>query len=424
MSELPIVVVGGGLAGLTAAAIAARSGVPVSLLERSGDVGGRARSTRHEGCLLNLGPHGLSVRGAGTRILEAVGVDLSGRSPQRHRTRFLVRGRLVHPLDRRSGGLGFGGLVSIQRLTSQARRGDPEGAVGEWLQTVTDEQTRTIALATSRLGTYADAPDVQAADLAAEGFRSQVRYLDGGWSALVTQLATVAARAGARIEHHTPVRQIAGDGEGRPFLVTTTGGDSIRAAAVIIASGGPRHALGILPGESREALRRLLEGREPVTMPTLDLALRRRPPLPSLILGVDEPLYLSVQSDRSRVAPAGSAVVQLAKFLPVGESVGDGVRQQLEGLMDAHAPGWRADVIHARYLPGLTVTHDACLVSTGGRRGRIPPDATGMPGLYLAGDWIGGEGMLAQASIASAARAADLAVAFRRQLRSEQVALR
>ncbi|MEQ8690750.1 MAG: FAD-dependent oxidoreductase, partial [Pseudomonadales bacterium] len=54
-----VVVIGGGLAGLTAAVYLGRAGRRVSVLERSAEVGGRARVQQLEGFHLNLGPHAL-----------------------------------------------------------------------------------------------------------------------------------------------------------------------------------------------------------------------------------------------------------------------------------------------------------------------------------------------------------------------------
>lgn len=411
MRTTPIVIVGGGLAGLTAAATASRAGAPVIVLESGGQLGGRARSSDHEGFSLNLGPHGLATRGPGTEILERLGIRPTGKSPQPIRTRFLTGGQLVHPLHRRRGGLGLRGVAQLNRLNRQARSGDPDGTVNDWLHSTLDDPTAVrLAGAMARLGTYADAHDLQAADLAAEGFRGPVRYLDGGWQRLVDDLRAVAGSHGTQFHRGVRVVHIGQDRAAGGFCVRLADDREVKARAVVLAPGGPDDVLDILPPGAKDTLSRQLNGRLPVTMAALDIALRSRPDVPSLVLGVDEPLYLSVQSDRSRIAPAGGAVIHLARFLRPGHTVEAGVRSQLETLLDRMADGWRSDVVHSRYLPNITVTHDACLAATGGRRGRIAPDALGIPGMLLAGDWVGPSGMLAQASIASGAHAAELAV--------------
>jgi thioredoxin reductase len=68
------------------------------------------------------------------------------------------------------------------------------------------------------------------------------------------------------------------------------------------------------------------------------------------------------------------------------------------------------DVVHERFLAKMVVTHTAPSPSLGGLRGRPSVDATGLPNVFIAGDWVGAEGLLADASIASG-HAAALAAA-------------
>jgi len=56
------------------------------------------------------------------------------------------------------------------------------------------------------------------------------------------------------------------------------------------------------------------------------------------------------------------------------------------------------------------VTHAVPMARTGGLTGRPAVDTLAMRNVYLAGDWVGSEGMLADASFASAQRAARLVV--------------
>jgi phytoene dehydrogenase-like protein len=407
----PVVIVGAGLAGLTATLQLAREGVPVVALEGSGQPGGRARSTVRDGFTLNLGPHGLATAGPGTRILRRLGVDLPGGHPAVPRAQLLVDGRIVGPLDRRGGAGGLRTVAGLARITADARRGDPDGSVAAWLAArVPDPRARGVMTVMARLATYADALDEQAADVMAEAIRGGgVRYLDGGWGALVARLRGAAEAAGGRVVRTgAGVTRVRRDDRGA-WQVVLRDGRELEAGAVILAAGGPGEAAALLEGAPGRTLRGWADRATPVRMAALDVALARRPEMPSLVLGVDEPLYLSVQSDASRIAPDGGAVVQLARFLPLDRPAPADTRARLEALLDQVAGRWRDDLVHARYLPGLTVTHDAGRVATGGRRGRPGPGVPGAPGLYVAGDWVGRSGTLSQASIASAAAAASAA---------------
>ena len=80
-TTLDVVVVGGGLAGLAAAAFAARGGLRVRVLERSPHPGGRARTRDRDGFLFNVGPHALYRRGPGRAVLRELGVEFVGAVP-------------------------------------------------------------------------------------------------------------------------------------------------------------------------------------------------------------------------------------------------------------------------------------------------------------------------------------------------------
>jgi phytoene dehydrogenase-like protein len=413
-------VVGGGLAGLTAALELARADLPVTLLDGSGQLGGRARSSGPDGYARNLGPHALATGGPGTAVLERLGVDLPGAPPPLHRAELLVGGRLVSPLDRRHGGGGLRTAAGLLRLASDARRGDPDGTITGWLERrFTDPRARATATVLARLATYADSLGEQAADLFAEALRGgSVRYLDGGWGALVDRLRRAALDAGAVLRTGVTVRSIERTVGGWQLL--TGDGGSIAADAVVIAAGGPDRTASLLRDDERRVVERWHRRATPVRMACLDVALSRRPAGPSGVFGTDEPLYLSVQSDTSDVAPEGGAVVQVARFLPAGGSAPDGTRDRLEALLDQVLPGWREAVVHARYLPELTVTHDACLAAAGGRRARPGPSVPGAPGLFVAGDWVGTRGTLSQASIASASAAAGEVVRHLATVRADR----
>lgn len=73
----PIVVVGGGLAGLSCALRLANHGQRVVVLERATHVGGRARTQERAGFHVNLGPHALYRAGAARRGLFDLGVPIS-----------------------------------------------------------------------------------------------------------------------------------------------------------------------------------------------------------------------------------------------------------------------------------------------------------------------------------------------------------
>lgn len=76
-----VVVIGGGLAGLTAAAFLAQSGRQVRLFEKASTLGGRAATYTKNGFSFNLGPHAFYQGGSGIAILRELNVPFTGHTP-------------------------------------------------------------------------------------------------------------------------------------------------------------------------------------------------------------------------------------------------------------------------------------------------------------------------------------------------------
>jgi predicted NAD/FAD-dependent oxidoreductase len=199
------------------------------------------------------------------------------------------------------------------------------------------------------------------------------------------------------------------DPNGRPTvelapLGSTEARDSVTADRVILAPGGPGAVAGLLGSASASAAA-WAESLAPVHMATLDLHLQRLPrPDRRACFALDAPIYLSTHTPSARLAESGE-VVHVAWY---GDAE-DSTRAELEGLVDALQPGWRDQVIDARWSRSRVVMHGIPGPDTGfaGRPGPAVPDCTGV---LVAGDWVGPRGLLADASIASGADAARLAL--------------
>jgi len=243
-----------------------------------------------------------------------------------------------------------------------------------------------------------------------QAVRAGVLYLDGGWQSLVRALGEAAREAGAVVTTEADVAAV--ETSGTVTGVRLADGTRVAAEAVIVAMG-PAEAQALVEGGDRTWLGEWAREARPVFAASLDLALSRLPrPRGLFALGIDRPLYFSVHSATAALAPAGAAVVHAAMYLgasPAGEP--ELVKRELEALVDLVQPGWRDAIVQARFLPHLRVAHDLPAASHGGFAGRPGPAVPDIPGLFVAGDWVGGQGLLADASLASAQAAADAVIA-------------
>jgi phytoene dehydrogenase-like protein len=413
-----VVVVGGGIGGLTTAALIARQGRSVVLFERSKQLGGRALTQEESGFRFNLGPHALYRGGIGQQVLRELGVRISGRTPNAsggyavgRGAKHALPGGLVSLLT--TGLLGLSGKLELARLFGSLPNVDAAALAGVTLRawvdrTARDPGVREFLLALMRLSTYANDAERQCAGAAIgqlqSALRANVLYVDGGWQTLIDELRTAALAAGVRSVTGCKVTAVEHSGEMRG--VRLADGSRVRCGTVVVAAD-PATASMLVGGRSAR-LRAARDAALPVRAACLDVGLERLPRRKALFaLGVDRPLYLSVHSAYAALAPPGAATIHAAKYLP-SDAVPDAANDQreLEGLLDLVQPGWRSAVVARRFLPSMTVAHALVTARAGGLSGRPAPRVRDVEGLYVVGDWVGEEGMLADASLASARAAA------------------
>ena len=414
-----IVVVGGGLAGLAAAALLARDGGQVTLLERAAELGGRAQTTHAGGFHLNLGPHALYRGGAGVRVLTDLGVSHPGGVPKASGGCALDHGRVdvlpggfVSLLT--TGLFGLSGKLETASLLSSVGRIDAAGldrtTVREWTSArVRHPDVRRLLEALARLATYANAPETMSAGLAVRQLQlavaSNVRYLDGGWQTLVDGLRACAESHGVRLRVSAAVTAVERAADGRVTGVRLRDERVEPARAVVLALDAPAASALLPDGPAR----RYAASATTVRAACLDVALARLPrPRVTFALGIDEPTYYSVHSAVARLAPEGSAMIHVARYLDDATPEPKAIERQLERVLDQLQPGWREVVIERRFLPHMVAASALATAADGGLAGRPGPQVPEAPGLYLAGDWVGPEGWLADASLASARQTAAL----------------
>jgi phytoene dehydrogenase-like protein len=397
-----VIVVGAGLSGLTAAALAARAGRDVTVLERASSIGGRATAHALGSASVNQGPHALYKGGAAVETLAELGVAYTGTPPGLGGARAWHGGALpalpMGPASLLTSPLlGWRARLEAAQLFTHMgpKAADERETLETWLaRSAKDPDLRALLAAMARLSTYTNAPHLLSARAALAQLeiaqRHGVLYLDGGWSSLVDGLETAARRAGARLLCGATVTGLT---RREGAWEVRFGDESLVAEDVVLATGPALAAE--LTGATFDVV--------PVHAACLDLCLKPLPAdTPRFVLGVDHPTYYSVHSDAARLGPDGTVVLQVAKYIDPRAPVDSAADlAELEALMDLAHPAWRTSVLARRFLPRMTVVN--AVVTP---RGRPGVDATGLAGVHLAGDWVGPEGMLADTAFASGRRAA------------------
>jgi phytoene dehydrogenase-like protein len=293
----------------------------------------------------------------------------------------------------------LGGSVGLVGLLRPLLRNKPEElrdvSTSEWLQrALPSEKSRAAAAALVRVTTFVADQKSLSADVAATqlriGLLPGVRYLQGGWQSLVDALAARAEEAGATLRTRAGVRLLHQEAGGWTVALD---GETLHAEVLVVAAGGPEAAAKLLGEKAPAAPGPAAE------LSVLDLGLKDLPRRSRrFALGIDEPTYLSRHSPP---AHQEGALLSLASYTRQP-------RPALEAMADAVQPGWRQRVTLERFLPRMVAVSAIATAADGGLAGR--PAVERGEGLYLAGDWIGPEGWLVDAAIASGAAAATAAL--------------
>ena len=414
-----VAIIGGGLAGLSAATYLARAGMEVTLFEKSNRLGGRAATQEHEGYAFNRGIHAFYAGSAGTRVLRELGVTYRYHHPRG--IQLYEQGRFSPAPVSASTILRTDFLTAAEKaefvsLFTKIMRTRPVNVGGQSVREWLDRQVRHPRLhqmltAFARTLTYCANLDLMSAEVFLQRVvLSDIRYIDGGWQSMVDSLQSRATEAGAHLMSGTRVSELLQHGEDIEGI-RLADGRNIAARAVILATT-PTEALKLLNGEYYASLRQSIAATQPVRVACLDVALSRLPATEhAIVFDVEQPRFLTTQSLFARVAPEGGALIHTFKQLDPAEP-GD-PRQDvhdLEAWLDQVQPGWRSVLVKRISLPRIEAISLLPTAQSGGLAGRPGVQVPGVHNLSLAGDWIGNAGYLADASLASARQAAQLLI--------------
>lgn len=371
-----ITVIGGGVAGLTAAITCAESGASVRLLEAHETVGGRARSADGP-YKANLGPHAIYAGGVLWEWLNTRGLMPPLARPLLTGVRFHYQGA-VHrtpPLSLIPPGLRLRGRIASVDQDFRS-----------WATDHGDAHTADLLSSLAGVYTFYHDPGELSAAFVWERTqrllltaRPPARFVIGGWTMLVAALERHARSLGVKI-------------------LTGERVDTVPDPPVVVAFELPD-------------ARRLLHD-DGLKWPSgrtlcLDLGLRERRGDPWVVSDLESSGWIERYSAQDpSLAPAGQQLVQAQMPLRPGEST-DQADARLERLLDASLEAWpdRTTWRRRQLMDGRTGALDLP-----GTTWRDRPAIDRGDGVFLCGDQVAAPGCLAEVSFASAIDAGTLAL--------------
>jgi squalene-associated FAD-dependent desaturase len=413
VSDQRVIVIGGGLAGITAALDCARVGAEVTLLESRGRLGGAAYSFQRDGLWVDNGQH-VFLRcctdyqrlvhelGADELVTMQPRLDIAVLAPGGRRGR-LRRSVLPAPLHLAGALARYPYLNMRERLALTAamtalRFVDPDDpandqrSFGDWLRRFRQDRRAIDAIwdlivrPTINL-TSEEASLAQAALVFRLGLLERTDAGDIGHAVVpLSQIHDVAgrqalARAGVDVRLRTAAAAIVPDEDG--FSVRLAGGDALRAGHVIAAVPHGR-AGALLPDGARgdrDAWQRL--GSSPIVnvhvvydRPVLELP---------FAAGIDSPVqWVFDRTAGSGLTDGQYLVVSLSAADAELGVPGEQLRERYLSALAELLPAAREATVRTCFV---TRDHAATFRAAPGHRALRPGPATGLPGLVLAGAW-------------------------------------
>ncbi|MGE5704097.1 MAG: phytoene desaturase family protein, partial [Clostridia bacterium] len=229
-NHFDVVIVGGGLAGLSAAAFLAHKGKKIAVLER-GVLGGRAVTLPIKGFHFNFGAH--AIYGRDHSILryfeKELGLSIDWRDFQPSKAKYdigdevtdvpaniqgLFRTKVLAGLDK----LSF--TFNILKTMLKLETGHPHLSISKWLEkkeVADDVREMMLTLASSNF--FTKEPEAIPSDVFFRYYsrlfltNKPVAYIGGGWQALIQELVRVIEQHNGAIFTKTKIDGLAFDGD-------------------------------------------------------------------------------------------------------------------------------------------------------------------------------------------------------------------
>ena len=403
-----VVIIGGGIAGLSTGALLAKQGKRVTVIEKGNQPGGRAYAYEEKGFTLNYGPHAMYLPESGQ--LADVMRRLGRPSPKCNYPdsmyaywadgdRLAVIGSKPHQVLTTKL-FSLGERLQVVKImlaikSAKAEEVSPGTTWRHWVEQHTgDPAVRRFAMALATVNTYTrPAADLDAAWLLAHFKRAlfakdSVGYMCGGWRSMYDVfIEELASNGGALITGE----RIDGLEIVNGRITAAISADDRYEADAFVCTLPPQDAPAVAPeGSPLRAEMQRWQSLIDVRALCMDLGFDRkvREDL-ALVFDIERDLYYSVHSFTTPdLAPATGQLLHAMAYLSPEEAADDALlaarKNELVTGLDLHFPGWRDAIVVERTLPAARVV--AARQTPENRKHLVPLRAATVDNLYFAGD--------------------------------------
>jgi 15-cis-phytoene desaturase len=419
-----VVIVGGGLAGLSAGANLAKNGKKVAILER-GALGGRAVTLNIKGFSFNFGAH--AIYGRDTSVLKTLekelGIHIDWRDFNPNKAKYdlgeeltdvpaniqgLFRTKILKGLDK----IMF--TFEIFKTLIRLEKGHPHLSIGKWMQLKHinhDVQEMMLTLASSNF--FTRKPEEIPSSIFFEYYQrlfttsKPVAYIGGGWQALIDEFVRVIKDNNGEIFTKTKVESVSSEGN---HITSVQAGEQTFAASEFIFCIPPKELVKILENTKLEYSIKHYAHYDPSYVLVYDIGLKERIDVPyTYIYDKQNKIFITdISFYDEECVPKGGQLLQATAYLNkedlANKDVVESYKKKIEDLYDKHFSGWRDQLVVPR------ISQRAVVQEIKWKMDQMPmpicfPDYRNVT---FAGDWCEGQGQLSELSFSSAYTASKL----------------
>lgn len=417
--QYDIVIVGGGLAGLSAAAYLANKGKKVAVLER-GALGGRAVTLPIKGFHFNFGAH--AIYGRDTSVLRTfekeLGIHIQWRDFTPSKAKYdigdeltdvpaniqgLFRTKVLAGLDKVS--FTFNILKTMLKLES----GHPHLSIQKWLEKKeVNEEVREMMMTLASSNFFTKEPEKIPSDVFFRYYsrlfltNKPVAYIGGGWQSLIQEFVRVIEANNGTIFTKTKIDRVSFD-ENR-ITAVHAGEDTTFTADQFIMCIPPKELDKIMAGSRLEGLVKHYAQYDPTYVMVYDIGLKKRIESPyTYIYDKQNNMFITdISYYDTSCTPEGGQLLQATAYLrqqDMGKKeVLEAYKAKIEQMYDKHFPGWREELVVPRVSQRAVVQEIKWTMN----QQAMPVFFPDYRNLFFAGDWCQGQGQLSELSFSSA----------------------
>ncbi|ALC92195.1 phytoene dehydrogenase [Bacillus sp. FJAT-18017] len=418
------VIVGGGLAGLSTAALLSKQGKKVLVLER-GNLGGRAVTLKIKGFSFNFGSHAIYGRDVSIlkKIEKELGLTIDWRDFSPTKAKYdlgdqltdvpaNIKGLFRTKLLSEAGKVKF--AFEVLKTLTNVEKGHPHMSIGKWMETRgLDQEVKDMMLTLASSNFFTREPENIPSDVYFSYYNSlfktskPVSYIGGGWQALIDELVRVIKENGGIIQTKAKVDgvEVLGDRVNAVKL-----GEHTVTAEKFVFAIPPKELMKLFAGTKIEHAIQQYAQYNPTVVFVYDIGLKERIDVPyTYIYDTKNKVFVTDLSyyDEGCV-PEGGQLLQATAYMNQSDlgnkEAIERFKQTIEQLYDKKFPGWRDQLVVPRISQRAVVQEIKCNMTQKG----MPIYFMPIRNIFFCGDWCEGEGQLSELSFSSAYKVSEL----------------